>query len=97
MALRKQTSTTDKIIFSIENLIDKSNKKEDSYFEINDELSEFNNDIFQFEPRIRRVSESDTSRKTTDIRQQEQEQQQRKRKQARHDRQVSKKHQFLSG
>ena len=45
LALRKQTSATDKIIFSIENLIDKANKKEDIYFEINDELSDFNNDF----------------------------------------------------
>ena len=56
MALRKQTSTTDKIIFPIKNLIDKSNKKEDIYFKISNKLSEFNNDIFQFEPRIRRDS-----------------------------------------
>ena len=53
LALRKQTSTIDRIIFSIENLIDKANKKKGIYFEINDELSEFNNDFFQFQPRIR--------------------------------------------
>ena len=52
LVLRKQTPATDKIIFSIENLIDKTNKKEDIYFEINDELSGFNNDFDQFEPRI---------------------------------------------
>ena len=79
--LEKQTSTTDKIIFSIKNLIDKSNKKEDIYFEINNKLSEFNKDIFQFEPRIPRFSESDTSGKTTNIRQQQQQQQQRKQEQ----------------
>ena len=45
LALRKQTSATDKIIFYIENLIDKTNKKEDLYFEINHELSDFNNDF----------------------------------------------------
>ena len=75
LALRKLTSTTDKIIFSIKNLIDKSNRKEDIYFEINGELRGFNNDTFQFEPRFRRVSESDISRKTTNIRQQQQQQQ----------------------
>ena len=95
LALRKQTLTTDKIIFSTKNPIDKSNKK-DIYFEINDELSEFNNDIFQFEPRIRRVSESDASRETPSIRQQQQ-QQERKQEQTRHDRRDSKKPRFLSG
>ena len=53
MALRKQTSTADKIIFSIESLTDRSNKKEDIYFGISDELNEFNNYVLQFEPRIR--------------------------------------------
>ena len=82
----------------MKNLIDKSNRKEDIYFEINGELREFNNDTFQFEPRIRRASESDTSRKTTNIRQQQQQQQQQgKRGQTRHDRRVSKKPRFLSG
>ena len=96
MALRKQTSTTDKIIFSITNLIDKSNKKEDIYFEMNNELSEFNNDIFQSEPGIRQVSKSDAGRKTINLGQQQQ-RQQRKREQTRHDGWVSKKPRFLSG
>ena len=72
--MRKQTSTTDRIIFSIENLIDKTNKKKDIYFEINDELSEFNNDIFQFEPRIRQTSEGNSNGKTTNIKQRQQQQ-----------------------
>ena len=38
LALRKQTSTANKIIFSTVNLIDSSNKKEDIYFKINNEL-----------------------------------------------------------
>ena len=67
LVLRKQTPATDKIIFSIENLIDKTNKKEDIYFEINDELSGFNNDFDQFEPRIRRASESNPTRETINI------------------------------
>ena len=89
MALRKQTSTADKIIFSIENLTDRSNKKKDIYFGINEELNEFNNDVLQFEPRIRGVSEGNASRETANIGQQQQ--QQRKREQRRHDRRVSKK------
>ena len=67
-ALRKQTLTVGKIIFSVENLIDRSNKKEDIYFKINDKLNEFNNDVVQFEPRIRQVSEGDGSRETVNIR-----------------------------
>ena len=43
MAVRKQTPTINKIIFSIVNLIDKKNKN-NIYFEISDELSDFNND-----------------------------------------------------
>ena len=73
LALRKQT-TIDRIIFSIENLIDKTNKKKDIYFEINSELSEFNNDFLEFEPRIGRVSESNSSRKITNIKRQPQQQ-----------------------
>ena len=38
MALRKQQTAADKIIFPIEHLIDKSNKKGNIYFEIYDEL-----------------------------------------------------------
>ena len=61
LALTKQT-TTNKIIFSIVNLIDKSNKKEDIYFEINDELRESNNGIFQFEPGVGRASQNNANR-----------------------------------
>ena len=64
LALRIQTSATDKIIFSIEHLIDKTNRKEDIYFEINDELSDFNNDLNQFGPRVQCTSESNPSRET---------------------------------
>ena len=76
LALRKQTSTANKIIFSIVNLIDSSNKKEDIYFKINNELREFNNGIFQYEPRNRRASYSYTNRKTTNIQQRQQQRQQ---------------------
>ena len=51
LALRKQTSTTNKIAFSIVNLIDRSNKKKDIHFKINREVREFSNGIFQYEPR----------------------------------------------
>ena len=44
LAVRKQTSSTSEIIFSIVNLIDKTNRNDNIYFEINDGLSDFNND-----------------------------------------------------
>ena len=59
MAVRKQTSTTSEIIFSIANLINKTNRNDNIYFEINDELSDFNNDNVQYKRPIQRVSESD--------------------------------------
>ena len=52
VAVRKQTSA-DAIIFFIVNLIDKSNRYEDIYFKIGDELREFNNVSTQSEQRIR--------------------------------------------
>ena len=42
LAVRKQT-LIDEPIFSIVSLIDKSNKFEDSYYKIGDELREFDN------------------------------------------------------
>ena len=107
--LRKKTSTANKIIFSIVNLIDRSNKKEDICFEMNHELREFSNGIFQSEPRIRRASESDTDRKTINDQQQQQQRQQKQQQQQqqhwqqqqkqtqRFGRRVSKKPRFLSG
>ena len=48
LAVRKQTSPTSEMIFSIVNLIDKTNRNDNIYFETNDELSDFNNDNIQF-------------------------------------------------
>ena len=50
-AVRKQTSTN-AIIFSIVNLIDKLNKQKDNYFKIGYELREFNDVTIQPKPRI---------------------------------------------
>ena len=47
LAVRKQKPTTNKIIFSIVNLIDKTNISDKIYFGISDELSDFNNDNVQ--------------------------------------------------
>ena len=52
LAVRKQKPATNKIIFSIVNLIDKTNKNDKIYFEISDELSDFNNDNVQYKRPI---------------------------------------------
>ena len=62
LTLRKQTSSTSEIIFSIVNLIDKSSRNDNIYFEINHELSYFKNDNIQNKPPIQRVNESNTVR-----------------------------------
>ena len=46
------------MIFSIVNLIDKTNRNDNIYFEINDGLSDFNNDNVQYKQPIQVVSES---------------------------------------
>ena len=58
LAIRKQTSTGE-IIFSIVNLIDKSNKTKNIYYNIGNELNEFDNDRVQFKHRIRELNQSD--------------------------------------
>ena len=58
LVVRKETSV-DEIIFSIVNLIDKSNNLENTYYEIGDELKEFNNDRLQFKQTIPRSSSED--------------------------------------
>ena len=92
--MRKQTSTADKIIFSIVNLVDKTNKKENIYFELSDELSDFDNDIFQPEQTIQRTSEIDAGIKASNVRKQQRQQQGKPT--TRNDGRVSKKPQFLS-
>ena len=57
LVVRKQTSTG-KIIFSIVNLIDKSNKFEDSFYKIGNELRKFDNDRVQFKHRIREFDQT---------------------------------------
>ena len=58
LAVRKQTSPSADIIFSIVNLIDKTNKNDNIYVEINDELGDFNNDNVQYKRPIQRICES---------------------------------------
>ena len=90
MAVRKQTSPTSEIIFSIVNLIDKTNRDDNIYFETNDKLIDFKNDNIQYKRPNQRVSESDTGRETrTDRKQQQQ-------YTTRNDRRASKKPRFLS-
>ena len=64
LAVRKQVSPTSEIIFSIVNLIDKTNRNNDIYFEINNKLSDFNNDNVQSKWSVRQLSESNISRTT---------------------------------
>ena len=64
--MRKQTSTGDKIIFSVVKIIDKTNRNDAIYTDISDELDEFNNDIVQFEQSVWGISENSTGRETID-------------------------------
>ena len=57
--MRKQTPTTNKKIFSIVNLIDKTNRNDNIHFDISEELSDFKNDNVQYKRPIQQVSESD--------------------------------------
>ena len=52
LAIRKQTSTGEKIIFSFEKIIDNITKNNTIYIEIGNELNEFNNDNVQFKQPI---------------------------------------------
>ena len=60
LALRKETSSTIKITFSIVKVIDKTNKHNSIYSEISNELSDFKNDNFQ--RTIQQISENDIDR-----------------------------------
>ena len=64
--MRKQTSTGDKIIFSVVKIIDKTNRNDAIYTDISDELDKFNNDIVQFEQSVWGISENSTGRETID-------------------------------
>ena len=64
--MKKQTSTGDKIIFSIVKIIDKTNRNDTIYTDIIDELDEFNNDIAQSEQSVRGISENSNGQETTD-------------------------------
>ena len=66
LAVRKQTSQAKDIIFSIVSLIEKTNRNRNIYFEINDELSDFNNDNVQYKRPIQRLSESELSEQQTE-------------------------------
>ena len=89
MTVTKQT-LTEVILFSIVNLIDKSNKYKDIYFKIGDELREFNDVTIQSESRIREPSEGDADRRTSTNKQQQQQQNDKRRR-------VTKKSRFISG
>ena len=88
LAVRKQTSSATEIIFPIVNIIDKTNRNNAIYSDINDEFSDFKNDNVQYKRSVRRISEGSTVGETrtnrTDI------------QQFRNERQISRKPRFLS-
>ena len=61
--MRKQTSAFNDITFSVVKLIDKTNKNANIYSEINDELSDFSNDVDK--RTVQRISENNIRRETT--------------------------------
>ena len=62
--MRKQTLSVTEIIFSIVNVIDKTNRSNAIYCDINDELSDFKNDNVQYKLSVRRISEGSTVEET---------------------------------
>ena len=66
LAVRKQTSTGNEIIFTIVKYIDKTNINDSIYTNISDELDGLNNNIVQFEQSVQGISENSTGRETTD-------------------------------
>ena len=66
LVVRKQTSTSEKIIFSNQKIIYNITKNNAVYSEIGDELNNFNNDNVQFEQLLWGVSERDIGREETD-------------------------------
>ena len=87
--MRKQASASE-IKFSIIKVINKINKNGCIYFEIDNELSDFNNDSAQSKRPIQRISKSDIVRKARTDREHRQHI-------TRNDRRVSKKPLFVSG
>ena len=64
LTVRKETSI-DEIIFSVANLIDKTNNLESVYYKIDDELKEFDNGRVQLKWTIRGSSSEDAKLTTT--------------------------------
>ena len=54
--MRKQTLPVTEIIFSIVNIIDKTNRNNAIYSDINNKLSDFKNDSVQYKRSVRRIS-----------------------------------------
>ena len=79
--MRKEISTISDITFSIVKLIDKTNKNTNKYFEINDELSNFNND--NFKQPVQQIREGDSRRETSTNRKKQQQERHTTRKNGR--------------
>ena len=82
--MRKQTSSTFEILFSIVTFFNETNKKVSICFEIDNKLSGFNNNNIQYKQEIQQINGSDTVGETSTDKEQQQ-------YAARNGRQVSKK------
>ena len=70
--MRKQTSSTFEIIFSIVTFFNETNKKVSICFEIDNKLSGFNNNNVQYKGEIQQINGSDTVGETSTDREQQQ-------------------------
>ena len=87
LAARKQASSATEIFFSIVNIIDKTNKNNAIYSDINDKLSDFKNGNVHYKRSVLRISEGGTVGETRTNR--------TNRQQYRNDKRISKKPRFL--
>ena len=65
LAVRRETSSTREIIFSIVKVIDKTNGQNTIYYEISDELRDFKNDIVKCRGIVQRISKGDAFREAS--------------------------------
>ena len=70
--MRKQTSSTSEIIFSIATFFNETNKKVSIYVEIDNKLSGFNNNNVQYKREIQQINGKDTVGETSTDREQQQ-------------------------
>ena len=66
LVVRKHTQAADKIIFSIVKTVDKTNRKDAIYTDIDHELHEFNNDIVKLEQSVEEFVKATVNDKQSD-------------------------------